>query len=245
MTLKHRLRFALALATVAGCAGDGTRSDAPQIGLARGSKWSLLSLQLPYLNGPFFNLILRDHVLSGWIGGDSAPAGALRVHIADEGADGFGPAGPVALEISTTTDQLVADGSWNGARLRLVFTAEGIRGTIADNARPGFRSPLERVPGMRPLSRTTAAMPTAMEPAARDSSCQYVLDRHDRDGALLGDSICAGMPQRTRLEVPAIATRLLSQPELVTVLVAVLSAPPVDTAESPLWRLSPIDGAEL
>jgi hypothetical protein len=58
-------------------------------------------------------------------------------------------------------------------------------------------------------------------------------------------SICAGMPQQTRLEVPAMATKLLSQPELVTVLAAVLSAPPVDTLEAPLSRLSPIDGAEL
>jgi hypothetical protein len=40
------------------------------------------------------------------------------------------------------------------------------------------------------------------------------------------------------------ATKLLSQPEFVTVLTAVLSAPPVD-AEAPLSRLSPIDGAEF
>jgi hypothetical protein len=43
----------------------------------------------------------------------------------------------------------------------------------------------------------------------------------------------------------AMATKLLSQPEFVTVLTAVLSAPPVDAAEAPLSRLSPIDGAEF
>jgi hypothetical protein len=246
MKPKHRLRLLLAVAIVSGCAGRDGRGSAPQIGLARGSKWSSLSLQLPYLNGPFFNLMLRDHVLSGWVGGDSAPAGALRVHIDDEGADGFGPAGPVAIDLATTSDQLIADGLWNGARMKLVFSAEGMRGTIADNAKPAVRSPLERVPGMRPLPPGTAWLTSSMEPPARDSSCQYVLDRRERDGALVGPSICAGMPQQTRLEVPAAAARLLSQPELVTVLAAMLAAPPVDVAESPLTsRLSPIDGAEF
>jgi hypothetical protein len=43
-----------------------------------------------------------------------------------------------------------------------------------------------------------------------------VLDRHDRDGALLGDSTAPAYPSG-----------------------------PVDAAEAPLSRLSPIDGAEL
>jgi hypothetical protein len=59
-----------------------------------------------------------------------------------------------------------------------------------------------------------------------------VLDERDRNGALLGTSICSGMPQRTRLEVPAAAAAFLTQPELVTILVAMLSAPPLDTTES-------------
>jgi len=50
---------------------------------------------------------------------------------------------------------------------------------------------------------------------------------------------------QTRLDVPAMASKLLSQPELVTVLAAVLSAPPVGAAEAPLSRLSPIDGTEF
>jgi hypothetical protein len=232
MKSKHRLTLLLTFVTAAGCAGEHRRDDAPQIGLARGSKWSLLSLQLPYLNGPFFNLVLRDHVLTGFVGGDSAPGGALRVTIDEEGAEGFGPAGPVALDFDTTPDQLVAEGTWNGSRLKLVFSAEGMRGTVADNARPLVRSPFERVPGMTPAARAATFLATSLEPPARDSSCQYVLDRHDRDGALLGDSICSGMPQQTRLEVPSAASRLLTQPELVTVLAAVLSAPPLDAAET-------------
>jgi hypothetical protein len=39
------------------------------------------------------------------------------------------------------------------------------------------------------------------------------------------------MPQDTRLEVPRAAAALLTRPELVTVLVALLSAPPLALAE--------------
>src|SRR3954452_12175934 len=59
--------------------GRQLRGDAPQIGLARGAHWSVVSLRPPHLNGPFFQLMLRQHVLTGWIAGDSAPGGALRV----------------------------------------------------------------------------------------------------------------------------------------------------------------------
>jgi hypothetical protein len=88
---------------------------------------------------------------------------------------------------------------------------------VADNARPAVRPPLGRGLGL--------------EPPARDSSCQYVLDHREADGGLSGTSICAGMPQQTRLEVPAIADALLTRAELVTVLVAFLSAPPVASSE--------------
>jgi hypothetical protein len=228
-----------------GCAASDRAAD-PQIALGRGSKWSVMSLQLPYLNGPFFNLVLRQHVLSGWIAGDSAPGGAVRVSIDDDGASGFGPAGSVAMDFVTTPDALIADGTWNGTRMKLTFSPEGLRGTIADNAQPAVRSPLDRVPGLLPASGTSGGLITAIEPPARNSSCQYVLDQHEQSGAIVGTSICAGMPQQTRLEVPARAAALLSQPELVTVLAALLSAPPIDGAEAPLTsRLSPLEGGEL
>jgi hypothetical protein len=39
------------------------------------------------------------------------------------------------------------------------------------------------------------------------------------------------MPQKTRLEVPAVALALLSRSELVTVLVTMMSAPPLGGME--------------
>src|SRR5256885_1005547 len=69
------------------------------------------------------------------------------------------------------------------------------------------------------------------EPVPRNSSCEYFLTELASDGALIGGSICSGMPQPTRLEVPRVAQAWLTRPELVTVLVAVLSSPPVVVSE--------------
>ena len=62
-----------------------------------------------------------------------------------------------------------------------------------------------------------------------------------RIGALTGGSICSGMPQPTKLEVPRMAQAYLTRPELVTVLVAMLSAPPQSNAEEqgPKFDTSP------
>jgi hypothetical protein len=225
----------LALALL-GPACDGVpdqRDDAPQIGLARGARWSVMSVRPPYLHGPFFNLVLRQHVLTGWIAGESAPGGAVRVRIDEDGASGQGPLGPVAMDIVDEPDAVVAEGLWNGHRVHLVFSPAGVRGTVADNARPAVRSPLDRVPGMPVRSPTSVLLARAMEPPARDSSCEYLLDGRDQSGRMLGTSICQGMPLPTRLEIPAAADALLTRPELVTVLVAVLSAPPL-AATDPL-----------
>jgi hypothetical protein len=57
------------------------------------------------------------------------------------------------------------------------------------------------------------------------SQCQYVLDRTEREtGARLGTSICYGMPQETRLEVPAVLGQVLRRGEMVAVLLVVLSS---------------------
>jgi hypothetical protein len=223
------LEIAAALAVVSStaCALRAERRPAPpQMGLARGARWSVLSVQPPNLSGPFFELVLRDHVLTGWVAGETAPGGAVRVSIEPDGASGFGPLGPVALDIEEQPDRLAVQGLWNGQRCKLVFTPGEMRATIADNARPAVRPSLG-----------------GMEPPARDSSCQYVLDRAEPDGGLSGVSICAGMPQPTRLEVPAVADALLTRAELVTVLVAFLSAPPVAGSE-PLPRRVEVDGPD-
>ena len=231
----HRSSWTLvAIAVLAGAACDGTRQlrrEVPQIGLVRGSHWSVVSLQPPYFNGPFFQLTLRQHVLTGWIAGDSAPGGALRVRIDSDGASGQGPFGQVAMDISDEPDALVAEGMWNGSRVHFAFSLEGVRGTVADNAVPGVRSPFDHVPGMPARLPGADLLAQAMEPPARNSSCQYVLDGHDPDGSLVGTSICDGLPMATRLEVPTAAEAMFTRPELVTLLVAVLSAPPLDPAE--------------
>jgi hypothetical protein len=200
------------------------------MGLARGARWSVLSVQPPHLSGPFFELILREHVLTGWVSGETAPGGALRVRIEPDHVAGFGPLGPVAMDIDEQPERLSVEGLWNGQRCKLAFTPEGMRATVADNTRPAVRAPLDRL-GL------------GLEPPARDSSCQYVLDHHEPDGGLSGTSICAGMPQQTRLEIPAVADALLTRAELVTVLVAFLSAPPVASSE-PLPRRAEAAGLD-
>jgi hypothetical protein len=229
----HGWKLATVALLAAGACDGGRqlRGDAPQIGLARGAHWSVVSLRPPHLNGPFFQLMLRQHVLTGWIAGDSAPGGALRVQIDEDGASGHGPLGPVAMDIADEPDALVAQGTWNGSRVHFAFSSQGMQGTVADNALPGVRSPFEHVPGMLPRSRGAELLAQAMEPPARNSSCQYVLDGHDPSGVLIGTSICDGLPVPTRLEVPAAAEALFTRAELVTLLVAVLSAPPLDPAE--------------
>jgi len=51
----------------ASCLPHADRRSSPQIGLARGARWSVLSIDPPNLSGPFFNLVLREHVLTGWV----------------------------------------------------------------------------------------------------------------------------------------------------------------------------------
>src|SRR5690348_8867878 len=77
------------LAVVPGaCSGPGSsvREDTPQISLYRGGGWSVLSLKPPHLNGPLFNMILKDGVLTGTVSGGTSPGGALHISIADDGA---------------------------------------------------------------------------------------------------------------------------------------------------------------
>src|SRR4051812_24595298 len=108
---------ALALALLCGaCAesGSSTRAssaeDTPQIGLKRGGSWSVLTLKPPHLTGPLFNLMLKDGVLSGSISGGTSPGGTLHVSIAEDGAEGHGPLGPVSMEFITTEDSTTAEG---------------------------------------------------------------------------------------------------------------------------------------
>jgi hypothetical protein len=213
--------------------GAAVRSgeDTPQIGLQRGGHWSVLSIRPPNLTGPQFNMMLKDHVLSGSISGGTAPGGNLHVNIADDGADGHGPLGPVSMDFISSEDSTVADGMWNGHRVHIVFRRESVKGTIADNSDSNTKGDPDRGRTFRTRSLAGGSGQTMLDPAARNSSCEYFLTEVSSDGALTGGSICSGMPQPTRLEVPKIANSFLTRPELVTVLVAVLSAPPVVASE--------------
>ncbi len=214
--------------------GDGT----PQIGLRRGSRWSVLSVKPPYLNGPQFHFLLKNRVLTGSVSGGTAPAGNLRVNIEPGGAEGFGPLGPVAMDFIHDTDSTVADGVWNGGRVHIIFKKDSINGTVQTNSFFHGKTDPSAARGMESfraseLNRTTRNSPgfDLADPLPQNVSCQYFLTEVSEDGALQGGSICAGMPQQTRLEVPTVAEVWLTRPELVTILVAVLSSPPAVQAE--------------
>jgi hypothetical protein len=239
--------IALGIATAAGCAGSGGEGglggggppgvdrDVPLIGLERGGHWSVLTVRPPHLTGPLFHLMLKNSVLTGAISGGSAPAGSLRVNIKRDGAEGFGPLGPVSLDYFTDEARTEVEGTWNGGRVHLVFAQDSLKGTVAANSFFHSRSNAAGLANMEsfrnPRTRVFGRNADQIEPLPQDMSCEYYLDKLGSDGALNGGSICAGMPQQTRLEVPAVAKAWMTHAELVTVLVAVLSAPPVVRAE--------------
>lgn len=229
------------------CSGTGSSvrgEDTPQISLYRGGRWSVLSLKPPHLTGPQFNMMLKDGVLTGTISGGTAPGGALHISIAEDGADGHGPLGPVSMDFITDHDSTVAEGMWNGHRVHLVFRRDSIKGTVADNSDVMTRTDREAtrgMPGLRNRSGQRMSGADSIDPLPRNSSCEYFLTETSPDGALTGGSICSGMPQPTKLEVPKMAQAYLTRPELVTVLVAVLSSPPPSVSEEngPRFDTSP------
>ena len=241
---------ALAVATTLACSGLGggsgggsgggmPGSDTPLIGLQRGGAWSVISIRPPHLSGPLFHLQLRNSVLTGAVSGGTAPAGTLRVNITKDGAEGFGPLGPVSLDFASDEQSTVAEGTWNGGRVHLIFARESLHGTVTTNSFFHSRSGGNHLDNAFRPPRRFGRASDSLDPPAMDLSCEYYLDKLGTDGALNGGSICAGMPQQTRLEVPALAKTWLTHAELLTVLVAVLSAPPVVIAEDYGPRFEP------
>jgi hypothetical protein len=217
-----------------GGAGDGER-DLPLIGLQRGGRWSVLSVRPPHLTGPNFHLMLKNSTLSGQISVGVAPGGSVHVAVAADGAEGYGPLGPVSLDFFEEDERVIADGTWNGGRVHLEFAQDSLNGTVATNSQFAGRSTPGGPDGLTPMrssrSNRWGGTSNPFMPAAMDASCEYFLTERGRDGALTGGSICGGMPQQTRLEVPNVAQAWMTRAELLTVLVAVLSAPPVVAAE--------------
>lgn len=194
------------LASGGGCGGSSGMGlpelkGGIEMGLQRGSGWTTLTVKPPYIIGPRTNLKLVDGVFSGNI--DGRP---VKLYIQDEGIHGQGPYGNVNVEIHESPDTMTIEGSWNDSRVHFKVTEESFRGTIPiwnDNSSP---------------IRTA-------------ESCQYVLDSVAEDGSRMGSSICNGLPENTRIEVPAAIQDWMTRPELTAVLLALLSSPPTTYQE--------------
>lgn len=172
-----------------------------EMGLQRGSGWTTLTVKPPYIIGPRTNLKLQDGVFTGNI--DGRP---VKLYIEQEGIHGQGPYGNVNVEIYDSPDTMTIEGSWNDSRVHFKVTGESFRGTIPvwnDNSSP---------------IRTA-------------QSCQYVLDAVAEDGSRVGSSICNGMPENTRIEVPGEVQDFMTRAELTVVLLALLSSPPTTYQE--------------
>lgn len=118
---------------------------------------------------------------------------------------GTGPMGSVAVEIADAADKTEIDGTWNGSRVHFTVSPESLKGTISIYQGRRFDQVFR---------------------------CQYVLDRVEQDGARTGTSICNGLPEETRIEVPAKVQAWLTRTELVVVLLALLSSPPYTSFET-------------
>jgi hypothetical protein len=219
------------LALLAGCRGASEGlpelQGGAEMALRRGSAWNTIKVRPPYAIGPRVNLhFSKDGRVSGNIDsnvvtqgriGDNR-LGGVSLTIDQDGIEGTGPYGAVAVDVEETPDTLTFEGSWNGSRVTFKITNDSFKGTIPirrfnirredDNSRP---FPLDSVGGV--------------------TSCQYVLDRVAADGAREGTSICGGLPEETRLEIPRQVHAYLTRKELVVVLLALLSTPPQTSLE--------------
>jgi hypothetical protein len=204
------------IALVAGAAGCRAVEPLPELrggaelALRRGSSWSTLKVQPPYAIGPRVNLHFNHGKVSGQIDAGvvmDSRIGAVSLTINEDGIEGTGPYGAVAVDIEERPNTLNFDGTWNGSRVNFVITADSLKGTI-------------------PIRRFGAS-----SSVAGVSSCQYVLDRVAADGAREGTSICNGLPEETRLEVPRVVEAWLTRKEMVVVLLALLSTPPQTSLE--------------
>jgi hypothetical protein len=167
-----------------------------EMGLQRGSQWTMFTVKPPHIIGPNGNLKMHKGELNGSLGGRP-----LFVTVERDGAHGIGPHGNVAIDIVDGPDKLEVSGMWSGSRVFFRITPESMRGTI-----PVYSGNV----------------------AANVQSCQYVLDRVEPDGSRVGMSTCAGMPERTRLEIPPSIQSWLTRSELVVVLLSLLAVAPTD-----------------
>lgn len=182
-----------------------------EMALRRGAAWSTLKVRPPYAIGPRVNLhFYKKGQVSGNIDAGTMMdnrLGSVNLKIDEEGISGSGPYGAVAVDIEEGPETLSFEGTWNGSRVTFKITNDSFNGTI-------------------PIRRFGRA-----DSIANVTSCQYVLDKTTADGAREGMSICAGLPEQTRLEIPRQVHAFLTRKELVVVLLALLSTPPSTSLE--------------
>jgi hypothetical protein len=168
-----------------------------ELGLRRGPRWSHVTVRPPYVIGPRDNLRIRKGKLQG-----SLDSNLVYIETDRDGATGSIGQKAIELAIENGPDELTVWGNWRYGPVHLHITPERFEASIATGG-------LDRYP-------LTASV----------RFCQYVLDQTTEDGARTGTSICEGMPQDTRLEVPAQLYSWLTHSELTVLLLSMLSAPP-------------------
>jgi hypothetical protein len=203
-------------ATLLGCRGPNEGGlpeleGGAEMALRRGAAWSTIKVRPPYAIGPRVNLHFhKKGQVSGNIDAgtvmDNRISG-VNLTIDEEGIQGTAPFGAVAVDVEDGPDTLNFEGTWNGSRVTFTITATSLKGTI----------PIRRFGRSDSVGNVT--------------SCQYVLDRLAADGAREGTSICSGLPEETRLEIPRQVDAWLTRKELVVVLLALLSTPPQTSLE--------------
>ena len=178
-------------------------------------------------------MVLKNSVLTGAVSGGTAPAGTLRVNIEKNGAQGFGPLGPVSLDYFVDEASTTVEGTWNGGRVHLVFAKDSIKGTVASNS--FFFSKTERFGPVGHRSLPQPASARAVRRHDRTAPQRRLLRvlprlRHARRRAERRFDLRGHAPADPP-RGPSMARAWMTHAELVTVLVAVLSSPPLVLAE--------------
>jgi hypothetical protein len=217
------LRLALGCGSVffalaAGGCGSTRQSEASlselkggiEIGLRRGAAWSTFTVKPPYVIGQAGSLRFHKGNMLGTLGGRQVnfrvePDNLSGQLSSAQRADGLPmqTGGTIEVDIDGGPESLEISGVWNGRRVRFTVTPQTLNGTIS-----------------------------ALSGYGGGGQCQYVLDQADQDGTRRGVSTCFGLPEETIVEIPEPLGGWLTRSEMVSVLLALLSTPPVAGAET-------------
>src|SRR6185295_1300570 len=168
MGCKRVIPLVLLAAADVGCHGPNggglpELEGGAEVALRRGSSWSTIKVRPPYAIGPRVNLhFYKKGSVSGNIDSGTTMDGrisALNLTINEEGIQGEGPYGSVAVDVEDGPETLNFEGTWNGSRVTFTITANSVKGTI----------PIRRFGRVDSVGNVT--------------SCQYTLDRLASDGA--------------------------------------------------------------